>query len=269
MLAWPGRVGIAVAVVGVALGLATIEPARARPPTAAGRLSVDDGPAPRTDGTVRAYASSLPKSVVFGTVALTVLDDETSRPLADVEVQILNHIDFQTHVFRTDSRGRLSFEYPTFRGNPMGDIELRKNGYVPLRYFWGSLDVPKPPEALIFRLRSGTTMGGIVVAAADRPVEGVTVVMTVGRYNPGKRPANPTGQEIFYEVALRTGPDGRWRTDSVPPGAEEVGLQLIHPDFVGDGCRTEGWPGRKPALSGLRPNPTARCCSRVWRSEGA
>jgi hypothetical protein len=243
---------VALAVLSLTVGLTTIEPARARPASPTGRPNRVQEPPPGADGTVRAYDASLPKSAVFRAVTLTVLDDETARPLADVEVQILNHIDYQDHVFRTDSRGRLRFEYPTLHGNPMGNIELRKNGYVPLRYPWGSVEVPEPPEALTLRLRRGTTMGGIVVAAADRPVEGVTVVMTVNRYNPSNRPANPTGHEIFYEVPLRTGPDGRWRTDSVPPGAEGVNLQLIHPDFVSDGCTTEGWPGRTPELSGLR-----------------
>jgi hypothetical protein len=94
-------------------------------------------------------------------------------------------------------------------------------------------------------------MGGIVVHAADRPVEGVTVVMTVRKYGPGKRTANPTGYEIYYQIPSRTGPDGRWRTDSVPPGAEEVQLQLIHPDFVSDGDTTLGWAGRSAKVAAL------------------
>ena len=95
-------------------------------------------------------------------------------------------------------------------------------------------------------------MGGIVVGAADQPVEGVTVVMTVGKYGPGKRPKNPVGYEMYYEVPSRTGPDGRWRTDSVPPGVEEVNLQLIHPEFVSDGSYTTGARGRSPKLEALR-----------------
>jgi beta-lactamase regulating signal transducer with metallopeptidase domain len=244
MLHWPGRVAVLLAVLGVAIGLATIEPARAQP-TVPPRAAKLEG------GTVRAYDSSIPKSAVFRTVTLTVLDDENSQPLADVEVQILNYIDYQDHWFRTDSRGELKFEYPTLHDNPMGNIEVRKNGYVPLRYGWGWADPALPPEALTLRLRHGITMGGIVVAAVDRPVADVTVVMTVGVGKRGARPANPTGTEIFYEIPLKTGPDGRWRTDSVPPGAAQVHLQLIHPDFVSDGCRTEGAAGRSPKISDL------------------
>jgi hypothetical protein len=57
---------------------------------------------------------------------------------------------------------------------------------------------------------------------------------------------------MYYEVPSRTGADGRWRTDSVPPGAEEIHLQLIHPDFVSDGSTTLGARGRSPKLAALR-----------------
>ena len=124
---------------------------------------------------------------------------------------------------------------------------------MPLRYGWGSKNSPeKPVDALAIRLRRGTTMGGIVVYLGDQPVERITVVMTVQKYGAEKRPKNPTGLEIYYEVPSRTGPDGRWRTDSVPPGAEEVHLQLIHPDFVSDGSTTLG------AGAVLRSSPPCR-----------
>ena len=95
-------------------------------------------------------------------------------------------------------------------------------------------------------------MGGIVVYAADQPVEGVTVVVSVSKSGAGKRPKNPTGDEIYFEVPSKTGPDGRWRTDSVPPGVEIANLQLIHPDFVSDGSTVVGAPGRTPDLAALR-----------------
>ena len=95
-------------------------------------------------------------------------------------------------------------------------------------------------------------MGGIVVYAEDQPVAGVTVVMTVRGYGPGKRPEHPGGYEIYYEVPSVTDRNGRWRTDSVPPGALEVHLQLIHPDFVSDGSTTVGAKVRSPKIADLR-----------------
>jgi 5-hydroxyisourate hydrolase-like protein (transthyretin family) len=156
------------------------------------------------------------------------------------------------HSFPTDESGRLRFEYPYTGARPMLNIEFRKNGYVPLHRGWGFGDGSDATEAFTVRLRRGTTMGGIVVYAADRPVEGVTVVMTVQEYGPEKRPENPTGYENYYEVPTRTGTDGRWRTDSVPPGALKVNLQLIHADFVSDSTTFFGVPGRSPKVADLR-----------------
>jgi hypothetical protein len=181
-----------------------------------------------------------------------VLDDETSRPLGDVEVRIRNHVDWETHVFRTDALGRLRFEYPSPLGGPAGDLEVRKDGYVPVGFNWGIDGGPRMPDTLTIRLRRGMTMGGIVVAESGRPVEGVTVLMTVTGYGPGRRVPNATGDESYYQVPSRTGPDGRWRTDRVPPGADAATLRLIHPDFVCDGYPTREWPVRSPKIEGLR-----------------
>ena len=121
-----------------------------------------------------AFDLATPRSAERRTIVLTVLDDETSRPLTDADVRVNNHIDFRTHAFRTDPSGRLLLEYPSLHGEPILSVEVRKDGYVPIGRGWGFDGSPGPPEAWTFRLRRGTTMGGIVVAAAERPVEGAT-----------------------------------------------------------------------------------------------
>ena len=152
------------------------------------------------------------------------------------------------------------------RRQTQANIELRKNGYVPLRYSWGDDVRPDPPaDVLTFRLRRGMTMGGIVVGVADRPVEGVTVVMTVSRYGPGKRPKNAVGDGYYYEVPSRTGPDGKWRTDSVRPAAE-VDLQLIHPGLRVRWVPHHGGEGAFSEAAALRHWPIGRSCARGWRS---
>jgi hypothetical protein len=230
------------------------EPARAPyGPPSSPQLSKSQGRSSVDGELVRAYDRSLPRSTLFRTIVLTVLDHETSRPLADAVVRVKNDIDFRTYAFRTDRRGCLLLEYPSLRGEPVLSIEVRKDGYVPLGRSWVGDGKSGPPEAWTFRLRRGTTMGGIVVAAAERPVEGATVLMTVQRYGPGERPANSTGSEYFLRIPLRTGPDGRWRTESAPPGADEVELELIHPDFVSDDSRPLGFPSKRfPRPANLR-----------------
>lgn len=203
---------------------------------------------------VRARAYDLPLPVVarLAIADLKVIDDATGQPIGGVEVMVFNSVDGRTYTPRTDERGRLRLEYPYIGVRPFLNMELRKEGFVPLRYSRGHEGGPDVPRGeLGFRLRRGTTMGGIVVHADDQPIEGAIVVMTVKKYGAGKRTPNPTGEEFYYEVPSRTGRDGRWRTDSVPPGAEEVSLQMIHPDFVCDGSTTLGNPGRSPKLAAL------------------
>jgi hypothetical protein len=247
LLGWPGRLAIGVVVLNLGLVLCSIELTRvqAAESTFASERMQNAGP-------VRAYDQTLPSSAKFHTSAVTVLDDETGKPLPGVEVRVLEYVELKYHSFPTDESGRLRFEYPYTGARPMLNIEFRKNGYVPLHRGWGFGDGSDATEAFTVRLRRGTTMGGIVVYAADRPVEGVTVVMTVQEYGPEKRPENPTGYENYYEVPTRTGTDGRWRTDSVPPGALKVNLQLIHADFVSDSTTFFGVPGRSPKVADLR-----------------
>ncbi len=258
------RFAIGPALLAALILLATIGPARAGAAPSAARQE-----APPADAEIfRAYDRPAPAPARFHTVDLTVLDDETGRPLGDVEIRIVNSVDARFHTSRTDAQGRLRFEYPSVRGQFSVNIELRKDGYVPLRSWWGSEDGAKPPNQRTFRLRRGTTMGGIVVAAADRPIEGATVVMTVVKLGPGKRPDNPTGQEIYWEIPSRTGRDGRWRTDSVPPGAKAVRLQLIHPDFVCDDGATLGSRGRTPRIQPLRDRTDRQVLLKGMRIDG-
>lgn len=245
-----------------------------------GRLAGNIGDAPRAAQAagerqpdepvlVRAYERPLPEVARLATAELKVVDDATGQPIGGVEVIMYNYVDGKRYTPRTDAGGRLRFEYPYVGDRPVLNIELRKDGYIPLRYGWGQEEGEEPPgDGLTFKLRRGITMGGIVVHADDQPVEGVTVVATVKKYGPGKRAANPTGLEIYYEVPSRTGRNGRWRSDSVPPGAEEVSLQLIHPDFVCDGSTTLGNRGRSPKLAALLDRSDRQVLLRGLRVDG-
>jgi len=260
LLRWPSRLGIAMIVLGFVTLLAVVEPGRAR---VSQPIPSSDDSSPK-----RAYDLPIPDSAKLHTVTLTVLDDETSKPLLGVEAEILNYVDLEYKNYFTDKNGRLRFEYPWI-GKPELSIELRKNGYVPLRHSWADGEGAEPVvDELTMKLRRGTTMGGIVVYAQDQPVQGVTVVMTVNKYGRDKRPGNPTGHEIYFEIPSRTGPDGRWRTDSVPPGAEVVQLQLIHPDFVSDGSTMFGLGPRTPKVAALRDQTDRQVLTRGVKIRG-
>ena len=110
-----------------------------------------------------------------------MLDDETNQLLANTEVIVLNYGDLNDYPFKTNSHGRLIFEYPYVGAKPMLQFELRKNGYVPLRHAWGPAPGSSPVvDALAIRLRRGTTMGGI--DEQGHPIEGAEVVDSTGGF---------------------------------------------------------------------------------------
>src|SRR5262249_33488643 len=141
----------------------SIRPASARSP---GPIVVDES--------FRAYDQPLPGPAKLHTVELSVLDDADGTPLVDADVTVHNQLDLGSHVRRTDPRGRVRFVYPSLHDEAAARVEVRKAGYVPLGYAWGTDDGPWAPRVLPLRLRRGVTMGGIVVDESGRPVSGAT-----------------------------------------------------------------------------------------------
>ena len=230
----PGRVLTALVAFGLAGFLAMIERTAVRAAQADAPVSLRSA---------RAGLCQVPHRT------LTVLDDDTNKPFA--EVMILNDVNLRFHTFPTDPRGQLRFEYPYIGSKPGLNIEVART--VTSRFERPGIRRRTESAARFDHLEapSRDDEGGIVVYAADRPVEGVTVVMTVNGYGQEKRPENPTGHEIDDEVPTRTGPDGRWRTDSVPRG--QIGQTDVDPSGLRirwlDHSRAAG---RHPEIADLR-----------------
>ena len=165
---------------------------------------------PGEHATARAYEEPLPAVTRLATMELKVLDDATGRPISGVEVIVPNSVEGKRYTLRADVGGILKFDYVYVGNKPVLGLELRKEGYVPLRYECGAEGLPETlRDGLTFRLRHGITMGGIVVDEAYHSVNGATVVMTVGKYGAGKRDANPKGNEENIDIVSQTGRDGR------------------------------------------------------------
>ncbi len=225
----------AIGVVLIGLGSLSIgiEPACAQgAPPIRRPLSEPQGRSPTEEELARAYDPAVvPRVAERGSVELTVVDDETSRAIADADVRISNQVDFRTHVFRTGPRGRLRLEYPSLHGKPLLSVEVRKDGYVPVGQGWGFEGSPGPPESCTFRLRRGTTMGGIVVAEAER-LRGRVV-------DPAGHPIE--GARVYGEMLLVTTPlpfhgwtneDGQFEWADAP--AEAVNFRFAAPGYIDD-----------------------------------
>jgi hypothetical protein len=115
-------------------------------------------------------------------------------------------------------------------------ISARQDGHIPARLHWGdgqrSADLP---ASCTFRLRPGTTIGGVVRDERGRPVAAARVYPNLRVRRRGDGPE---------EIALDEGEDfaetddhGRWRCTKIPAELGEgdyLMFRLVHPDYVSD-----------------------------------
>jgi RNA polymerase sigma factor (sigma-70 family) len=227
-------------------GLAPIRPAGGAP-----RESVRPTETPFQ----RAYDPPLPPTARLRPFSLTVVDDATGSPVTGALVKVFDSIQAKSHEFRTDAQGRLRIEYPTVDGWGFPPIEVRQDGYVPLRDKTSSEIDPGMPESLVMRLRGGASIGGLVVDEAGVPVTGATVLVSASGYSEPRRPENRSGTEVVFEVPTETDPRGRWHFDGLPPDAVKVELQILHPNYSSGPPVSHSMSGRgvrRPRLADLR-----------------
>jgi beta-lactamase regulating signal transducer with metallopeptidase domain/uncharacterized GH25 family protein len=83
------------------------------------------------------------------------------------------------------------------------------------------------PSHLTAQLEMGWSVGGIVVDAAGKPVEGATIV-------PRVVPQKPPGdvRQSVFGMRVTTDAAGRWRFESVPVSMSELSVVVDHPEFM-------------------------------------
>jgi hypothetical protein len=126
----------------------------------------------------------------------------------------------------TDTEGRLALDIPT--ASPHFDIFITIPGYGPYWAGWSSEVHADPiPPQFTAELEPAWSVGGIVVDAAGKAVEGV-------RVNPSiefkKRPE--VTRQLGVGTALTTDAKGKWRFDSVPASLGEVHVEIDHAGFM-------------------------------------
>ena len=143
--------------------------------------------------------------------------------------------------YMSDDRGEARIDIP----NNLYIFRLWANleGHVPLFAGWEEEDKPETtlPAEFTFRLRRGTTIGGVVKDSTDQPIKGVMVEVKLdgGRSGKGRIVTDtwlanqgPGSQEVTVPV---TNDQGRWILDNVPPENDlELRLKYSHPDFISD-----------------------------------
>ena len=161
---------------------------------------------------------------------INVTDAASGRPLAGAIVSVASMFPSRltygyTRAGATDARGHCDVALPPPAG---GNVYVRvaPAGFVPMR-----LPIRLPPgavpEPMDLALERGTTLGGVVRNEDGKPVAGAEVRFDVATEAP---PNGPTPD--FDDLAVKTGPDGRWTADAFPAGTPQVTLLVSHPDYV-------------------------------------
>jgi beta-lactamase regulating signal transducer with metallopeptidase domain/thiol-disulfide isomerase/thioredoxin len=167
------------------------------------------------------------------------------RPIAGVEllrsVWTKSPSDHANRNYTTDDRGEARIDIP--QGISIFRLWADLKGHVPLFAGWEEEEKPETtlPAEFTFRLRRGTTIGGVVKNSAGQPIKGVMVEVRLehGGRKEGRIVTNgslayqdPRSQAVTVPV---TDEQGRWTLDKVPPENDlELRLKLSHPDYISD-----------------------------------
>jgi len=135
----------------------------------------------------------------------------------------------------TDVEGRLVVELP--RAPTHFDVYITTPGYGPYWAGWSSESHAQPvPTRFTSELEAAWSVGGIIVEANGKPVEGVTFRPNIEFK---KRPGD--FRQLGIGTRLKTDVAGKWRFDSVPVSMGEVFVEINHPGFM---------PVRRPLTRG-------------------
>jgi len=117
---------------------------------------------------------------------------------------------------------------------------VEADGYVRVRVDWANTDNPplrEPiPSSFVVPLEKGVSVGGIVRDKAGRPVGEAEVNLAV-RANEGKI-------RHYVERIVKTGAEGKWRTNALPKDLDRLHVEVTHPDYVS----TDLWVSSAPTL---------------------
>ena len=125
----------------------------------------------------------------------------------------------------TDAQGQLAVGIP--QAPTYFFVYIETPGYGPYWAGWSSESHDEPiPTRFTAELEAAWSVGGIIVNAEGKPVEGVTISPRIDcKTRPGDH------RHIGGGTDQKTDAAGRWHFDSVPVSTNEVFVEIHHPAF--------------------------------------
>ena len=173
--------------------------------------------------------AAVPAKGATKTMAITVIDQTTDKPLPGVAIVIVHNNVRAPQT--TDNNGTASASYDE-RTSYM-TISCRIDGYVPtfVRWSHNSNDPIALPDSFTVRMPVGKAVGGLIVDEDGKPVAGAKVILN--RYsNPLE--GMPSIESGLHDQTVQTDSAGKWVFNGYPPGTAAIRIRLQHADFIND-----------------------------------
>jgi beta-lactamase regulating signal transducer with metallopeptidase domain/uncharacterized GH25 family protein len=167
-----------------------------------------------------------------------MINAETKEPIPDVTLELQftgKGIEFQdVKIQKTDADGWSRIRLPDL---PTTEVRVypSKEGFVPLRVYWGANPYPVIPKSITIPLEPGKVIGGTILNEAGEPISDVTVTI---HYWGDSASLNPHLRPHIDNATATTDKAGRWQLDIMPAVIEDaeqsLKIYLTHPGYVSD-----------------------------------
>ncbi len=249
----PARFALAVAILSIACLIGSVELARAtaidaEPEQEAKAETLAKKEEARPDSKPDSKPESGPKSELPKAIDITVLAQDTGKPMADVEIS--GFIDRKIKLLRTDKAGKARIDLAGAAFLDILSFDVFVEGYVQQRFAYSKYEADKPPlpaQLQVILWPGEETVGGKVVDEQGRPVAGAKVEIW-GNVGGKKDP-----HELVYMIVAKTDAQGLWRCRSTRKMTWAY-LYLSHPDFLPDTDQNPRVHGRIDPKSEPAPN---------------
>lgn len=166
-----------------------------------------------------------------------ITDAETGKPVPNAVATLSVADDKQSFLFgatKTDENGVCRFAYPPQNMNGF-TIWVHAPDRMPALISESTTNTTRFAGEYSATLKRGTTIGGLVKDAAGKPVSGAEVVI----HRVVRSGSRHYARTDFDNVL--TGPDGKWKSSSLPPDLSGLTFQVFHPEYRNGFYATAGY----------------------------
>jgi hypothetical protein len=152
-----------------------------------------------------------------GLLTLQVLDSTSGKPISGALVTASLYSGGSTQIaLATDSNGAATVHYPIDNAGQLW-ISVAKEGRAQETKIWKNSEVP---AAYVFRLTSGSTIGGVVIGSNGRPKLKATLHFN-GYESDGT---------WIQNISAQSSAGGRWSISEISPRVSYFSISVVHTD---------------------------------------